>query len=192
MYDIAVGCAAMLPILPWSDCRVQRVQTFAARVMSGTRKFDHISDVIVDLKWLPISALVNLIIQYRILHRFIPTRRYLQAYSRGSELYRLYRLASLMIPTPKRPSHKQPAKWRHTKCLHCARRQQDWRDRQRRTKHGHHTGPAEKGGDCGKLRRVGRRSSTFSRRRYRLGYCGSIYAIRRARTPQRLDCWNRV
>ena len=37
--------------------RVQKVLNFAARVISGRRKFDHISDVLRDLEWLSARSL---------------------------------------------------------------------------------------------------------------------------------------
>ena len=40
--------------------RLQKVQNFAARVISGRRKFEHISDVIQRLGWLPVGSLVDM------------------------------------------------------------------------------------------------------------------------------------
>ena len=37
--------------------RLQKIQNFALRVISGRRKFDHISDVRDELGWLPVSLL---------------------------------------------------------------------------------------------------------------------------------------
>ena len=34
--------------------RIQAVQNFAARIMSNTRKYDHISPILNELKWLPV------------------------------------------------------------------------------------------------------------------------------------------
>ena len=39
--------------------RVQKLVNFCARVVSGRRKFDHISDVITDLRWLRAEQLVR-------------------------------------------------------------------------------------------------------------------------------------
>ena len=36
-------------------CRLQSVQNFAARIITGTRKFDHITPALRDLRWLPIK-----------------------------------------------------------------------------------------------------------------------------------------
>ena len=34
--------------------RIQAVQNFAARIVSNSRKYDHISPILKDLKWLPV------------------------------------------------------------------------------------------------------------------------------------------
>jgi hypothetical protein len=34
--------------------KVQAVQNFAARIVTGSRKYDHITPVLKELKWLPI------------------------------------------------------------------------------------------------------------------------------------------
>lgn len=36
-------------------CRLQSVQNFAARIITGTRKFDHITPALRDLRWFPIK-----------------------------------------------------------------------------------------------------------------------------------------
>ncbi|CAH3143619.1 unnamed protein product [Porites evermanni] len=33
--------------------KLQGVQNFAARIVSGTRKFDHVSPALKDLRWIP-------------------------------------------------------------------------------------------------------------------------------------------
>ena len=35
--------------------RLQKVQNFAARIVTGTRKFDHISPTLKELHWLPVA-----------------------------------------------------------------------------------------------------------------------------------------
>ena len=35
--------------------KLQSVQNFAARIISGTRKFDHITPVLNQLQWLPVK-----------------------------------------------------------------------------------------------------------------------------------------
>ena len=39
--------------------RLQKVQNFAARLISGRRKREHVSDAIQGLEWLPVAAMVN-------------------------------------------------------------------------------------------------------------------------------------
>ena len=36
-------------------CRLQSVQIFATRIITGTRKFDHITPALRDLRWFPIK-----------------------------------------------------------------------------------------------------------------------------------------
>jgi len=36
--------------------KLQAVQNFAARIISGTRKFDHITPILKDLRWLPVKS----------------------------------------------------------------------------------------------------------------------------------------
>ena len=61
------GCASQTALK-----RLQKVQNFAARVISGRRKYEHISDVIRDLAWLPIGSLVDMS-DMCLLHRVIRT-----------------------------------------------------------------------------------------------------------------------
>ena len=35
--------------------RLKAVQTFAARIVSGSKKYDHVSPILKDLKWLPVK-----------------------------------------------------------------------------------------------------------------------------------------
>ena len=52
--------------------RFQKVQNFAARLISGRRKREHVPDVIQYLEWLPVAAMVNL--NYLcLLHKIIMT-----------------------------------------------------------------------------------------------------------------------
>ena len=52
--------------------RLQKVQNFAARLISGRRKYQHVSDVIEELEWLPIATML----EYHdmcLLHKIIRT-----------------------------------------------------------------------------------------------------------------------
>ena len=40
-------------------CRLQKVQNNAARVVSGSKKYDHITPVLKDLHWLPIRKRIE-------------------------------------------------------------------------------------------------------------------------------------
>jgi hypothetical protein len=44
-----------------NSCHLQSVHNFAARIMSGTRKFDHVTPILKQLNWL----LVKLMLSYR-------------------------------------------------------------------------------------------------------------------------------
>ena len=39
--------------------KLQKVQNFAARVISGRRRYQHVSDVIKSLEWLPVAAMID-------------------------------------------------------------------------------------------------------------------------------------
>ena len=39
--------------------KLQHVQNFAARVVTGLRKFEHITPVLRDLNWLPVSSMLK-------------------------------------------------------------------------------------------------------------------------------------
>ena len=56
--------------------RVQKVQNFAARtVFGGIRKFDHISPVIKELRWLSVTNKIEhdiCIFMYKLLHSLLP------------------------------------------------------------------------------------------------------------------------
>ena len=52
--------------------RLQKVQNFAARVISGRRKFDHVSDVIENLEWLSIAEMLDFN-DVCLLHKIVTT-----------------------------------------------------------------------------------------------------------------------
>ena len=70
-------CNALLYGLPkYVVERLQRIQNSAARVITFSRKFDHITPVLVDLHWLPVYYRVifkMLLLTYKALHGLAPT-----------------------------------------------------------------------------------------------------------------------
>ena len=62
-------------------CKLQRVQNTAARVLSRTRKFEHITPVLRNLHWLPVKQRVAfkiMLITWKALNDSAPTYMYLQ------------------------------------------------------------------------------------------------------------------
>jgi hypothetical protein len=56
--------------------RIQRIQNAAARVVSLTRKYDHITPVLQGLHWLPVIQRINfkiLLLTFKALHEMAPT-----------------------------------------------------------------------------------------------------------------------
>ena len=54
--------------------KLQTVQNFAARIVTGTRKYDHITPVLQQLNWLPVSYMLqykDTIMAYKCLYLFI-------------------------------------------------------------------------------------------------------------------------
>ena len=59
-------------------CKLQKVQNFAARIVSGARKYDHITPILRELKWLPVNSTLLYkigILTFKCLHGLAP--RYL-------------------------------------------------------------------------------------------------------------------
>ena len=57
--------------------KLQLIQNAAARLVTGTRKFDHISPVLRDLHWLPIRKRITYkvaMLVYKCLHGLAPNR----------------------------------------------------------------------------------------------------------------------
>ncbi len=55
--------------------RLQRVQNMAARLITNTRKYDHITPVLLELHWLPISCRISfkmLVLVYKSVHGLAP------------------------------------------------------------------------------------------------------------------------
>ena len=56
-------------------CRLQKVQNNAARVVSGSRKYDHITPVLKDLHWLPIRKRIEfkiLLLTFKCMQGCVP------------------------------------------------------------------------------------------------------------------------
>ena len=69
-------CNSLLTGLPAKEySRLQKVQNTAARILTLTRKHDHITPVLMDLHWLPITLRVQfkiLLLTFRIIHGLAP------------------------------------------------------------------------------------------------------------------------
>jgi hypothetical protein len=69
-------CNALLCGLPQSCIsKLQRIQNAAARLLTGTKKFDHITPVLKSLHWLPVEKRIDfkvLLLVYRALHGRAP------------------------------------------------------------------------------------------------------------------------
>ena len=69
-------CNSLLHVLPKYEInKMQNVQNAAARVIACLRKFDHISDTLKELNWLPVEQItiykINLIC-FKILNNLAP------------------------------------------------------------------------------------------------------------------------
>ena len=87
--------------------RLQSVQNNAARLITRTKKFDHITPVLTDLHWLPVSVRGNykiLLMVYKCLNHIAPL--YLQSllslYAPSRSLRSSHDVTSLVKPMPKR------------------------------------------------------------------------------------------
>ena len=54
--------------------KLEKVVNFAARIISGRRKYDHISDVVSELGWLDVNQLIDYG-DLRLLHKLLTTER---------------------------------------------------------------------------------------------------------------------
>ena len=69
-------CNSLLYGLP--DCelkKVQRVQNAAARLLTSTRKYDHITPVLRELHWLPVKYRIQfkiLLLTFKAIHGMAP------------------------------------------------------------------------------------------------------------------------
>ena len=70
-------CNSLLYGLPkYQICKLQRVQNTAARLITNTRKYDHISPVLYELHWLSVFYCIYfkiLIITFKAIHGMSPS-----------------------------------------------------------------------------------------------------------------------
>ncbi len=71
----------------WSNTSDRSIQNFAARIVSGTRKYDHITPVLKELRWIPVQLKLyycKAIMAFKCMTGAAPTYLSLQFVSRGS------------------------------------------------------------------------------------------------------------
>jgi hypothetical protein len=70
-------CNSLLVGLPQNTLsRLQAVQNAAARLLTGSKKRDHITPVLHDLRWLPVTARINykiILLTFKALHGLAPS-----------------------------------------------------------------------------------------------------------------------
>jgi hypothetical protein len=66
--------------------KLQGIQNFAARIVSGTRKYDHITPVLKELRWIPVQLKLyyrEAIMAFKCMTGAAPTYLSSQFVSRG-------------------------------------------------------------------------------------------------------------
>jgi hypothetical protein len=99
-------CNALLAGLPVSQlARLQRIQNWAARLVTKTHKYDHITPVLRELHWLPVSERITfklLVYVYKALNGLAPQyiTTLLQRRERHPRLRQLHDHLQLATPVP--------------------------------------------------------------------------------------------
>ena len=87
--------------------KLQGVQNFAARIVSGTRKFDHVSPALKDLRWTPVKShlyLRDAILAFKSMTGQVPNYLSSNFISRGNISGRTTRSSSSLIYRFLKPS----------------------------------------------------------------------------------------
>ena len=66
-------------------CKLQRVQNAAARLVTGTPRFSHITPVLLSFRWLPVKERIHykiIIFAFKVIHGLAPVLAILVVYYR--------------------------------------------------------------------------------------------------------------
>ena len=100
-------CSSVWSNTSASNNRKQGVQNFAARIVSGTRKFDHVSPALKDLRWTPVKShlyLRDAILAFKSMTGQVPNYLSSNFISRGNISGRTTRSSSSLIYRFLKPS----------------------------------------------------------------------------------------